>query len=73
MNMSGDAAENVGSYDTVNHPPQHQGREGESSTILRPSVCMPEGNFKTRLIHGRNWFLLLGKRAKPTAPTEKGA
>lgn len=52
---------------------QHQGREEESSTILRPSVCMPEGDFKTRLIHGRNWFLLLGKRAKPTAPTEKGA
>ena len=51
---------------------QHQGREGESSTILRPSVCMPEGNFKTRLIHGRNWFLLLGKR-NSVAPTEKGA
>ena len=56
---------------------QHQGREGDdhdqSATVLRPSVCMPEGNFKTRLIHGRNWFLLLGRRAKPTAPTEKGA
>ena len=33
--MSGDAAENVGSYDTVNHPPQQQGREDKVKRIVR--------------------------------------